>query len=131
MNDFESFLDSSVMFRLPDTVKDDQEISVIIRLDQADIMSAYEKTDKSMSFAEFALSSEKAAAIRAEIQSEKARILAALDQQDISYKTGDDYANVLSGFDIQDEKAYLRDGCILICKKCMEEHSVYVEDYIE
>ena len=36
---FESYLDSSVMYKLPETIRDDQEISVIIKLDEADMVA--------------------------------------------------------------------------------------------
>ena len=49
------YFDSSVAYQLPESVKDDQEISVIITMSIDDLMDSYEKTDKSVSFKEYAL----------------------------------------------------------------------------
>ena len=97
--DLEKYLDSSVMFALPENIRDDEEISVIITVDAANLMDAYEGTDKTMSFTDFAHSAE-AAAIEAAIAESKARILKTLDEQGIAYKTGADYAALLSGFEL-------------------------------
>ena len=98
--DLEPYLDSSVMFTLPETVRDDEEISVIITVDVADLMAAYEGTDKAMSFTEFALNSEEAAAIEAAIADRKAQILKTLDEQGVAYTLGADYSALLAGFEI-------------------------------
>ena len=59
----EEYLDKSVMFELPDHIKDDQNISVIITVDVANLMDAYEQTDKTMSFKDYALTGDAAADI--------------------------------------------------------------------
>ena len=95
----EKYVDSAVMFELPDTVRRDDEISVIIDLDTTDLMTAYEASDKTMSMSEFALSAD-AQAIEAGIQTRKAEILADLDEQGISYTLGKEYSVLLSGFEL-------------------------------
>ena len=45
--DYTDYLDNSVVLQLPDGVTNDDEISVIITVDTATIMEAYEGTDKS------------------------------------------------------------------------------------
>ncbi|MGM9602203.1 MAG: leucine-rich repeat protein [Faecousia sp.] len=97
---YTEYLDNSVMFRLSDKIRDDEEISVIITLDVINLMDAYDATDKTMSFSEYALASSEAAEIRAQIGSRKAEILSALDEKGVAYTTGGDYATVLSGFEI-------------------------------
>lgn len=97
---FTDYLDSSVMFKLPDNVKDDDEISVIITVDVVNIMDAYEGTDKTMSFSEFALNSEAADNIRADIAKEKKEFLDKLNKNGIKYTEGEDYDTLLSGFEI-------------------------------
>ena len=98
--EYEKYLDSSVMFKLPDGIKDDQEISVIVSLDVVNIMDAYEGTDKTMSFKEFALESDEAAKIEADIADEKKDILKKLDELDIDYSLGEDYSTIISGFEL-------------------------------
>ncbi len=98
--DYRDFLNSSVMYELPDTIKGTQEISVIISFDSEDLMEAYDKTDKSASFAQFVNESEKAVAVREKIAEEKAAFLSKLDELGVEYKTGDDYTTILAGFEI-------------------------------
>ena len=98
--DLKDYLNSSVMFELPDTVKDDDQISVIITVDVVNLMDAYEAGDKTMSFKDYALHSEEAVNIDKQIASERAKVLALLDEQKINYTTGDSYNTLLSGFEI-------------------------------
>ncbi len=95
----ESYFDSDVLYKLPDSISDDEEISVIITVDVITLKAAYDKSDKSMSLAEFVMSSE-ADKIRDEIKAEKTEILDVLDQKAISYKLGADYDTLLSGFEL-------------------------------
>ena len=97
---YKDYLDSNIVYQLPAGMREDQEISVIISLDVADIMSAYENTDKSVDFTDYALYSEDAANIEAQIAERKAEILADLDKKGVAYKTGKDYSTILSGFEI-------------------------------
>ncbi len=96
----EDYFDGNVVHKLPSSVSDDEEISIIVTLDIINLMDAYEETDKTMSFAEFALKSEKAKQIDKEIEKEMARILDTLDQKVITYKVGDRYDTLLCGFEL-------------------------------
>ena len=98
--DLQDYLNNSVMFRLPDTVKDDDQISVIITVDVANLMDAYEAGDKTMSFKEYALYSDDAANIDRQIAEHRSEVLAKLDEQKIAYTTGDTYNTLLSGFEV-------------------------------
>ncbi len=93
------YFDSSAIYRLPDTVKADDRISVIVSLDNPAIIDAYNKTDKTLSVGEYALTDE-AQAIRDRNGADRKAILAALDEKDIDYAAGANYATVLSGFEI-------------------------------
>ena len=99
--DYTDQFDSSVVLRLPEGVTNDDEISVIITVGTTTIMEAYEGTDKAMSFKEYALESEDAAEITAEIAAKKAEILSRLDDLDVEYSLGEDYNTLLSGFSIR------------------------------
>ena len=94
------YLDSSVAYQLPEGVKDDDAISIIITLDIVNLMDAYENTDKTMSFGEYALQSDDAKEIQNKIADKKAEVLNKLDQLAITYTMGDDYSVLLSGFEI-------------------------------
>jgi len=99
-SNYHQYLNSDVMFTLPEAVKADDEISVIIKTGEADLMTVYNHTNKTMSFSQYATQSDAAASLRAAIASDKAKVLAALDDRKIAYQTGEDYAAVLSGFEL-------------------------------
>ncbi len=96
---YEKYLDSSVVMKLPEGVKSTDEISVIVRLDNTTILDAYEDSDKTMSIGEFSLS-EDAAEIRAAVSKERAKLLAALDVEGLEYSTGVSYDTIITGFEI-------------------------------
>ncbi|MBR3779379.1 MAG: leucine-rich repeat protein [Clostridia bacterium] len=94
------YLNSNVAFKLPDGVKADDDISVIIRVDRTSVMDAYDRTDKTMSLQEYALTDE-AKAVIAAIDARKAQLLTLLDEQGIEYQLGEDYNTLFSGFEIK------------------------------
>lgn len=97
---YSQYLDNSVMYQLPGSIGADQEISVIIKLDMATVMDAYEQTDKAISYAEYVLRSEEARKIRRQIREEKTATLEALDALGISYATGEEYDTLLCGYEV-------------------------------
>ncbi|MBQ8751557.1 MAG: S8 family serine peptidase, partial [Clostridia bacterium] len=96
---YKDYLNGDVAFQLPEGVAQDKEVSVIITVDADTLMDAYEQTDKTMSFREYAATDE-AAAITAKIDARKAEILDLLREQGVAYTVGEDYSAVLSGFEI-------------------------------
>ncbi len=112
---WQQYLNSSVVTRLPDTVKSTDEISVIIKLDNPALLDAYDKSDKTMSISEFALS-DAASEIRKEILAEKAEYIEKLNDADIEYSTGVNYDTVMSGFEIVIKAASFEKVCSLLDK---------------
>ncbi len=98
--DYTKYFDSSVVFELPDTINDNDEISVIITTDDVAVIDAYEDSDKTMSLESFALNSNYAKVAKQNVAEDKAAFLTALDKQNISYKTGEEYSTILSGFEL-------------------------------
>ncbi|MBQ2383995.1 MAG: leucine-rich repeat protein [Oscillospiraceae bacterium] len=94
------YLDSSVMFALPDGIRDDQQISVIITVDEATVMDAYDATDKTMSFRDYALTDAGAQTVREKIGQQKSQVLELLDEKKVAYTMGEDYSTLLSGFEL-------------------------------
>ena len=90
---------SSAVVALPNTVRDDQVISIIIENGAESLLDAYEDSDKTMSISEFAESDE-AAAIREEIAKENAALIEKLNKAGYSYELGIRYDTVLAGFEI-------------------------------
>ncbi len=111
VHDYTQYIDSDKLFNLPDTVSADQEISVIVTVDAPNLMDAYEGSDKALSFSEYAKDTELAKTLADDILERKADILARLDEQGIAYTTGDDYAVLLSGFEIVISASDFSDVC--------------------
>ncbi len=124
--DYSKYLDSSVMQQLPDTVRDDQEISVIVLVDQATVMDAYEASSKTVGLRDFALQSSEAEQIRQTIDGEKETVLKNLDAQGVSYQVGQTYDTLLSGFELVIEARDFE----ATCKSLGEGNGIYVcEEY--
>ena len=124
--DISQYFNGEVMYQLPDTVKKGQQISVIVTLSVDNIMDAYDSAGKGQSFRDFALYSEKAAAIRADVATQKAQILSSLDKKGIAYTLGEEYATLLTGFEL----VISADDFAATCKSLGKGQSVIVgEEY--
>ncbi len=99
-SNYTQYLDDSVMFQLPEGVGASEKISIIVTLDEVSLMDAYESTNKTMNFKEYVTSSNDAAALKSRIADQKAQLLKALDEKEVSYTTGEEYSTVLSGFEL-------------------------------
>ncbi len=93
------YLDSAVIYQLPDSVKDTDLISVIIRTDEVSLLDTYEKTETSLSFGEYVYSDE-AEDFKTQILDEKEAILSDLTKSGVKYTAGSDYSAVISGFEV-------------------------------
>lgn len=114
--DYTEYLNDSVVFPLADHIQADEEISVIITLPVASLMDAYEESDKTMSFSDFALYSEDAAGIRRQIAEEEQSILAVLDEKAIAYEVGKQYDTLVSGFELVIQAADYEAACKSLTK---------------
>ena len=93
------YLNSSVIYQLPDTIAEDQSISLVVQVQQTPLLDLYENSSSNLSFTEFACSSD-ASDVRSAIAEEKATLLAKLDSMGISYSQGADYSVLVSGFEL-------------------------------
>ena len=109
--DYTKYFDSSVAFKLPDTVKDNDEISVIVTTDNVAVMDAYQTSNKTMSLSDFALTSETAKVAKSELAKDKSKFLKALDDKNISYRTGEEYTTIVNGFEILIKAVDFEDVC--------------------
>ena len=98
--DYTDYLDGSVVQPLSENIRPDQQISVIVGLDLATVLDAYESSDKTMSLSEFAQTSVVAAGINSRIDARRNTILSALDAQNVTYTLGESYNTLLSGFEV-------------------------------
>ena len=95
----EQYLNGNVVQKLPSTVKNTDKISIIIDMEMPAIMDAYEKTDKTMSIAEFASSSE-AIKVMSQAKQEKDAIIKSLKDSGVEFTEGVSYTTIISGFEI-------------------------------
>ena len=109
--DYSAYLNSDVVFQLSDRVSAEEEISVIITVDAATLMDAYDQTDKTMAFGEYVLSDE-ALEVQARIDRRQAEILTALDEQGVAYTLGESYNVLFSGFEIRIQAADYAATCM-------------------
>ncbi|MBQ8545495.1 MAG: leucine-rich repeat protein [Clostridia bacterium] len=97
--DASQYYDGGVVQQLPSTVKDNDEISVIVTLDNSPLLDAYNQKDRDISFAEYVLTDE-AKEIEEDIACEKATIIELLKENNVDFQAGVDYSVLLSGFEI-------------------------------
>ncbi len=94
----EQYLDGSVIYQLPDTIQENEDLSVIIEVKEKSLLEHYKDVD-GMSFTEYAYT-EEADEVRARIRAEKEALLAALDEAQLKYTAGAEYEAVISGFEV-------------------------------
>ncbi len=125
VNDISKYFSNAVV-ALPDTVKDDQIISLIVEVDAESLLDAYEASDRTMSISEFAMSDE-AAALRANISAESAELIEKLDKAGYSYELGVNYDTVIAGFELLITARDFED----VCKTLGKNTNVIVGDVYE
>ena len=105
LNNFLQYLNGDVAFRLPEGVQEDDDLSVIIRIDRPSLMDAYGRTDKTMSLQEYAVTDE-AQAVLDKIAERKQALLTLFDEQGIKYELGEDYNTLFSEMEYVSNDAY-------------------------
>lgn len=109
----EKYYDNSVIYKLPSTVKDTDEISLIIDVKHSTLLDAYKKCSNDMSFAEYAATDD-AKKITEGIRDTQSTLLAELNKAQINYKSGAFYTTVLSGFEIKIQASDFESTCKLL-----------------
>ena len=93
----EKLYNEAVMYKLPDSVKESDDISIIIMTKSETLLDAYDKSGSVLSFGEYVLTDE-ASEIRTDILKESDKVQKKLDG--IDYKLGERYNTLISGFEI-------------------------------
>ena len=115
----ESLYNKAVMYKLPDTVKEADDISVIITTKSVTLLDAYDAAKTGTSFGEYTLT-EDADVIRDSINAETERVKSKLDG--ISYTLGERYDTLIAGFEIIIKAADFE----RVCRAVGNEASVHV-----
>ncbi|MBO4262423.1 MAG: S8 family serine peptidase, partial [Clostridia bacterium] len=96
----ERYYDPSVIYKLPDTVSSDDEISVIVSMTAVpSVIERYNAADRDIGITEYAASAEAAETVK-KADAERQRLLKALDKSGVGYSVGEIYDTILSGFEI-------------------------------
>ena len=95
----EDFYDSNVIYKLPETVSQNEEISVIVAMYTGSVIDAYETANTGLSLADYAVSGE-SKTVRKEVNETRKILLNRLKKSGVSYEIGAQYDTVLSGFEI-------------------------------
>ncbi len=95
----EDFYDENVVYKLPETVSKNEEISVIVAMGTDTLMDAYEAANTQKPLNEYVKSKE-ANAIASKIKSKQNDLIATLMNSKIPYTLGQRYDTILSGFEI-------------------------------
>ncbi len=98
----EDYYDTSVVQTLPDTVEDNQELSLLIKLDSETVLEAYEERSHSMSnlsVGDYSVTREGLAVSTAVTQDGK-QVQSLLRKAGVSFTIGNSYDVLMSGFEI-------------------------------
>ena len=95
----EDFYNANVIYKLPESVKDNEDISVIVTLNKDSVMDAYKKAETTKTLTEFANAQETQKIVK-EAKKEQNQYIQKLNKSGISYKLGASYGVVLNGFEI-------------------------------
>ena len=98
-NDLGTYFDGTAVSALPDSVEDDTEISVIVSMKTDGVVDGYLASTGYNDVSEYAYGAE-AQAIKNKAETERKILTRKLDKSGISYKMGETYDNVVSGFEI-------------------------------
>ncbi len=120
----EKLYNEAVMYKLPDTVKESDDISIIIKTKSETLLDAYDKSGSSLSFGEYVLT-DAAEDVRGNIIAQSEKVKNKLDG--INYELGKSYNTLLSGFEITIKAADYED----VRRAIGDDASVYVGEVYE
>ena len=98
-NNVEEYFDPNVIYQLPSTVSEDENVSVIVSMNTDSVIEAYLNEERNISVGAYANTFE-ADTVQRQVKSTRAALLKKLNVAGISYQLGAQYDTVLSGFEI-------------------------------
>lgn len=112
-NPAKNYYDSSVIYKLPDTVKDTDEISLIIQMPTLTLLDAYNGSKTDGSFSEYTTTDE-AYEVSRDIRDDINSLNSRLEQSGIDYTLGTRYDTLLAGFEIRIQASEFEKVCKLV-----------------
>lgn len=98
-SNIENYFDDNVVFKLPEEIKSDEEISVIVDMKGESVVSAYTNKDTTKTISEF-VSTAEAKKVEKEVAEKYNKFVKKLDKSGVDYVLGEKYDTILSGFEI-------------------------------
>ncbi|MBQ8429566.1 MAG: leucine-rich repeat protein [Clostridia bacterium] len=95
----EDFYDENVVYKLPETVSQNEDISVIVAMNTDTLMDAYKAANTQTTLSEYVKSNE-ANVLASKIKSKQNDLISTLINSKIPYTLGQRYDTILSGFEI-------------------------------
>jgi len=99
-SNIEQYFNSDVVYKLPDTINDDDCISVIVELDDEPLYDIYNKSNIDKDFSEYVSTSTAKKKVNSINKSINAK-LNEIDKANIDYTLGEKFNTLLSGFEIE------------------------------
>jgi hypothetical protein len=104
----EKLFNETVMYKLPDNVKESDDISIIVQMKNSSLLDAYDRSGSPLSFTDYVLTSE-ADEVRKDIRESAAMLREKLGG--IDYNLGESYNVVMSGFELIIKAGDFADVC--------------------
>lgn len=124
--DSTQFYDGTVIQRLPESVKDTDELSLIIQIGGESLLDIYDNAYTEMSFSDFYTTHE-AISVRRNLALEAEEFCTLLCENGIDYALGDSYTTLFRGFEI-----VIKAGDFLsVCKALGDDVNVIVSEVYE
>ena len=95
----EDFYDKNVVYKLPETVEQNQDISVIVTMNTETVVDAYKAKDTTETLSDYVASGE-AKRIATEATRAQSRLIDQLRNSGVNYTLGEKYDTILNGFEI-------------------------------
>jgi len=93
------YFDSSVVYRLPETVNSQDDVSVIVTMDTQSVLEAYRNSGVEGKFSDYATTKE-AKRVSERVSFDANQLISRLNDSKINYTLGNRYDTLLSGFEV-------------------------------
>ena len=124
--DRSQFYNGTSILRLPTTVRDDDDLSLIVKMNGKSLLDAYDSANTDLEFSEYYLTDE-ADELKREIEANATDYKAILSEKNVSYTAGDVYSTIFDGFEIT---VKARDF-VNVCKLLGDDVTVIVGEVYE
>ncbi|MBO5240056.1 MAG: leucine-rich repeat protein [Clostridia bacterium] len=95
----ENYYDNDVIYKLPETVSQNDMVSVIVTMNTESVVDAYKETAMTKTVSEYARTSE-ARNVTNKVATKRRELLKKLNRSGIDYTLGEEYDTVTSGFEV-------------------------------